>query len=79
MTEQESVHEDGCTLAPDHEGDCVTAPAEKTEDEQPEREHEDGCILPSDHEGECEVEEMLKITLLCVPGMGILKLVLLVW
>ena len=47
MTEQERVHEDGCTLAPDHEGDCVTAPAEKTEDEQPEREHEMAvfCLL----------------------------------
>ena len=39
----EKVHEEGCVLAPDHEGDCVTAPAENTE-EQPERVHEEGCV-----------------------------------
>ena len=54
----ERVHEEGCKLAPDHEGDCMTASAENTE-QQPARVHVDGCILPSDHEGECEVEEML--------------------
>ena len=48
----EKVHEEGCVLAPDHEGDCVTAPAENTE-EQPERVHEEGCVLAPDHEGDC--------------------------
>ena len=43
----EKVHVDGCTLAPDHEGDCVTAP---------ERVHEEGCTLAPDHEGDCVTE-----------------------
>lgn len=53
----EKVHVEGCTLAPEHEGDCEVAPAENTEETQPEKVHEDGCVLASDHEGECEVEE----------------------
>lgn len=53
----ERVHVEGCTLAPDHEGDCEVAPAEKAEETQPEKVHVEGCTLPSDHEGECEVEE----------------------
>ena len=53
----ERVHVEGCTLAPNHEGDCEVAPAEKAEETQPEKVHVEGCTLPSDHEGECEVEE----------------------
>lgn len=53
----ERVHVEGCTLAPNHEGDCVVAPAENAEETQPEKVHEDGCVLASDHEEECEVEE----------------------
>ena len=49
------VHENGCTLAPDHEGDCVTEPVENTE-EPTERVHEEGCKLASDHEGDCVTE-----------------------
>lgn len=55
ITEEVSarVHENGCTLPSDHEGDCEVAPADNTEEIQPEREHEEGCTLPSDHEGDC--------------------------
>lgn len=53
----EKVHAEGCTLASDHDGDCVVAPAENAEETQPEKVHEDGCVLASDHEEECEVEE----------------------
>lgn len=56
-TQPEKVHAEGCTLASDHDGDCVVAPAENTEETQPEKVHEDGCVLASDHEEECEVEE----------------------
>lgn len=48
----EKVHDTGCILDLNHEGDCVTAPAEN-EGEQPERAHEDGCTLAPDHEGDC--------------------------
>ena len=65
----EKVHVDGCTLAPDHEGDCVTAP-ERVHEEgctlapdhegdcvtEPERVHEEGCTLAPDHEGDCVTE-----------------------
>ena len=40
----ERVHVEGCILAPDHEGDCVT---------EQESVHEDGCTLAPDHEGDC--------------------------
>ena len=53
----ERVHEEGCILAPDHEGNCVTTPTDNTEETQLEKEHEAGCTLTSNHEGECEVEE----------------------
>ena len=43
----EKVHVDGCILASDHEGDCVT---------EPERVHEEGCTLAPDHEGDCVTE-----------------------
>lgn len=49
------VHENGCTLPSDHEGDCVTEPVENTE-EPTERVHEEGCKLASDHEGDCVTE-----------------------
>ena len=53
----ERVHVEGCTLAPNHEGDCEVAPPDNTEETQLEKEHEAGCTLTSNHEGECEVEE----------------------
>ena len=53
----ERVRVEGCTLAPNHEGECEVAPAENAEETQPEKVHEDGCVLASDHEEECEVEE----------------------
>ena len=49
------VHENGCTLPSDHEGDCVTEPVENTE-EPTERVHEEGCKLAPDHEGDCVTE-----------------------
>lgn len=52
----ERVHVEGCTLAPNHEGDCEVAPAEKAEEIQPEKVHVEGCTLPSDHEGDCVTE-----------------------
>ena len=51
----ERVHENGCTLPSDHEGDCVITPAENTE-EPTERVHEEGCTLAPDHEGDCVTE-----------------------
>ena len=30
----ERVHEEGCILAPDHEGNCVTTPTENVEETQ---------------------------------------------
>ena len=51
----EKVHENGCTLPSDHEGDCVRTPAENTE-EPTERVHEEGCTLDPDHEGDCVTE-----------------------
>lgn len=56
ITEEIKVHENGCTLAPDHEGGCVTVPAENTEETQPEKVHEEGCTLDSNHEGDCVTE-----------------------
>lgn len=41
----ERVHEEGCILAPDHEGNCVTTPTENVEETQPEKVHVEGCIL----------------------------------
>lgn len=35
----EKVHVEGCTLAPEHEGDCEVAPAENTEEPQIGRAH----------------------------------------
>lgn len=57
ITEEVSarVHENGCTLPSDHEGDCVTEPVENTE-EPTERVHEEGCKLAPDHEGDCMTE-----------------------
>ena len=49
----ERVHKEGCTLAPNHEGECEVAPADNTEETQPERKHEEGCTLDSNHEGDC--------------------------
>ena len=51
----ERVHENGCILPSDHEGDCVITPAENTE-EPTERVHEEGCTLALDHEGDCVTE-----------------------
>ncbi len=53
----ERVHEEGCILAPDHEGNCVTTPTENVEETQPEKVHVEGCILAPDHEGDCVTEQ----------------------
>lgn len=53
----ERVHEEGCILAPDHEGNCVTTPTENVEETQPEKVHAEGCILAPDHEGDCVTEQ----------------------
>lgn len=53
----ERVHEEGCILAPDHEGNCVTTPTENVEETQPEKVHVEGCLLAPDHEGDCVTEQ----------------------
>lgn len=53
----ERVDEEGCILAPDHEGNCVTTPTENVEETQPEKVHVEGCILAPDHEGDCVTEQ----------------------
>lgn len=40
----ERVHEEGCILAPDHVGNCVTTPTENVEETQLEKVHAEGCI-----------------------------------
>lgn len=53
----ERVHEEGCILAPDHVGNCVTTPTENVEETQLEKVHAEGCILAPDHEGDCVTEQ----------------------
>jgi len=46
----EKTHAEGCTLAEDHEGDCVV-------EQKSEKVHAEGCTLDADHEGDCVVDE----------------------
>lgn len=39
----ERVHEEGCILAPDHEGNCVTTPTENVEETQPAVSSSESC------------------------------------